>query len=82
MKDDTYLIITSDHGGEYLGKRHGMLRDDNLFVPIFIQGPSIIKNNEIKESLRLIDIAPTIFNFLNLSPSEMWRGRVIKNIYN
>jgi hypothetical protein len=82
FKDEDYLIVTSDHGADYLGKSHGNQRDDNILVPFIIKGPNIKPNYEIKSSVRLVDITPTIFHILGLNLNPIWRGRIIYDIFN
>jgi predicted AlkP superfamily phosphohydrolase/phosphomutase len=82
FKIDDYLILTSDHGADYLGKSHGNQRDDNLLVPFIINGPKIKQNYEIKSSVRLVDITPTIFNIYGVTTNPIWRGRLIYDIFN
>jgi hypothetical protein len=78
---DTYIILATDHGGAYQKNWHGVKQDDNIMVPLFIIGPGIKKNHEIKTYTKLLDISPTVMKILGYEPNPIWRGRVIKEIF-
>jgi len=71
--DDTLVIITSDHGEEFL--EHGSfghgetLYEEMLRVPLIIHFPKgKYVGRRVDVEVSTIDIAPTILAFLNLSP--------------
>lgn len=78
LLENTYVILTADHGGEIGALNHGKQNDDNLFVPFFIIGPDVKKKYEISETVHLIDLAPTITRILGLKKHEKWKGELIK----
>lgn len=78
LLDNTYVIITADHGADIGSKDHGLQNDANLFVPFFIVGPDVKKKYEISETVHLIDLAPTITRLLGLKKHEKWKGEFIK----
>lgn len=75
--DNTLVIITSDHGdefGEHGEFLHGpKLYDELLHVPLIIQGPGI-PQTVVTEPVSLLDIAPTILDFLNIEPPTLFQG--------
>ena len=77
LADDTLLVITSDHGEEFLehgGTGHGYtLHDENLRVPLILVHPSL-PARRVAEQVRLIDLAPTIAELAGLDAPSDWEG--------
>ncbi len=74
--EDTYVIITADHGEEFSKKgigHAGRLTPELLHVPLIVYGgglePKII---DVKASL--INLAPTILDLLEIEKPESYRG--------
>lgn len=68
LLNDTYIIITSDHGEDF--GEHGLwfhnapsLYEERVRVPLIIIGPGI-KQERIDKPVSLIDLAPTILHLL------------------
>lgn len=69
LLDNTLIIITADHG-EHLGEHgtyfvHHTLFNEILRVPLIIRFPDE-KRGRVKGACQLIDILPTILDFLNI----------------
>jgi predicted AlkP superfamily pyrophosphatase or phosphodiesterase len=79
--DDTHIILTSDHGAEYLKKYHGIQDNDNIFVPWVVMGPDVKKNYLIENPIRNEDTAPTVLKLLGLKPPQLWRGRAVDEVF-
>ncbi len=81
---NTLFIITSDHG-QGLGdhpdvndsKEHGnLLYESQLFVPLILYHPGgNLKNKEIERTVRLMDMMPTILDYLDISMPERIQGK-------
>jgi len=75
--DNTYLIITADHGEEF--GEHGQfghkskLYDELLRVPLVIVGPGMDKALRVMDTVSLMDLAPTIVDLLGVEVSEKTR---------
>lgn len=71
---DTLLIITSDHGEEFLGHGgvlHGRTQfEDVLRVPLMLVGPGVPRHLRVPEPASLIDLVPTVLARLGLPPAE------------
>ena len=75
LTDEVSVIISSDHGGRLFG--HGRWEDSDLFIPVFIKGPSIRKNQEFQSEVRNVDLSPTAMELLGLKQNPWWKGNVI-----
>ncbi len=74
--DDSLIIITSDHGEEFLEHgcfHHGcQLYDETIHIPLILYWKDHLDNETRKTIVSGIDIAPTILDFLQLKiPSTM-----------
>ena len=78
--DDTYVIITADHGEQFgdhgRGKHRYSLYDELLQVPLIIRTPAK-EGKQINEMVSLIDLFPTL---LSLAGSTDEQSRVAKNL--
>ncbi|MFX1409545.1 MAG: sulfatase [Promethearchaeota archaeon] len=78
LLDNTLIIITADHGEEF--KEHGdfshnsKLYEELIHVPLIIVGPNLPSNVIIEDLVSLIDLAPTIIDYLTLSKIEDFMG--------
>lgn len=76
--DDSLIIITADHGEEFLD--HGnfghfpKLYDELIHVPLILKGPNIPKGKKIDKLVQHLDIAPTILDMLDFSVPEAFLG--------
>jgi len=72
------IIITSDHGEEFYEHGswgHGQdLYDESLRIPLIIKFPEVasgrVKGKRIEELVRLIDVLPTVVDFLGLKGED------------
>lgn len=80
--DRVMIILTSDHGEEFY--EHGAwvhgahLYQESIHIPLIIKFPKgIFQGEKIEKIVRIIDIAPTILEILNLKKSipASWDGR-------
>lgn len=81
LLENTYILLTSDHGASVGAYNHGEQNDENLLIPFFAMGPEIKKNHEIVNSVYLIDIAPTVVKMMSLKKYHKWRGKVVSEIF-
>lgn len=79
--DNTYIIITSDHGSNPDQKNHGMQTDSNLLIPWWISGPNIKKNYEIEQLVRNYDTPATILKLFGYESNELWRGKSVSSVF-
>lgn len=76
--DNSLIILTADHGdafGEHGGFGHGEgganLYDEIIRIPFIISAPNV-KEGEIYDQVSLLDIPPTVLDFLSIQkPSGM-----------
>ena len=85
--DDTLVIVTSDHGEEFLehGRLvHGMTHyEEMLRVPLFLVGPGVPPGSRISTPVSLVDLLPTVLGLLEIPApagidgrdlAPLWRG--------
>lgn len=75
--DDTYIVISGDHGQEIYDRKscgHGPdFYQENINIPLILVGPKIKRKIE-KKVVGLIDIGPTILNLLKIKIPEQYLG--------
>ena len=81
LYDNTLIVLLSDHGEgleEHGETYHGFfVYDSTLRIPLLVKPPRGFnsKNQIIQEQVETVDIAPTILEFLKLSPRKEIQGR-------
>ena len=68
------VIIMADHGGH--DRTNGTEMPEDMTIPFFFYGPEFTPG-EIKDSVSLLEIAPTIAKILDVSPDRDWEGHSI-----
>lgn len=76
LYQQSLIILTSDHGEEFYEHRswgHGQdLYEESLRIPLIIKFPENSQaNKRIEEAVRLIDVLPTIVDFLKLKTDNL-----------
>jgi arylsulfatase A-like enzyme len=77
--DNTIIIITSDHGEEFM--EHGdlfhkeKLYNELIKVPLIIRHPDINRGLNINKKVSHIDIAPSILDFLGMMEERLYQGK-------
>ena len=83
LDKNTIVILTSDHG-YHLGE-HGHWQKRTLFnhatrVPLIFSGPGINnQNGDVDDPVELVDLYPTIMDFLGMNPPEFLSGKSLKS---
>jgi arylsulfatase A-like enzyme len=77
--DNTVIIVTSDHGEEFLehgGVLHGQtLYDELMRIPLIIAGPEIPEGELVTKQVQIIDIMPTILDLCGVPIPPEAEGR-------
>jgi hypothetical protein len=84
LDENTLIIITSDHGEEFLEHdniEHGNnLYQNTIHIPLIVKLPNNTNKRIIEEHVNLVDIMPTVLNLLNITPPEQTLGNpLLKN---
>ena len=79
MWDDTLLVVTSDHGEEFLdhgSTGHGYAPwDEQVLVPLIIRLPGgRLGGQRVAEQVRTIDVMPTLLSLLDVPTDAKMRG--------
>jgi arylsulfatase A-like enzyme len=77
--DDTIVVLFSDHGEEFFEHKemlHGRLFREQLHVPLIMRFPaqSQIPSGRINTPVRIVDIMPTIFDYIGKSINHPVQG--------
>lgn len=78
LLEKTFLIITSDHGEEFL--EHGKILHSEthyqqaIHIPLIILGPGIPPSKRVKEVVSLVDVLPTALSLLGISQPSTLSG--------
>ena len=81
LLDKSLIVFTSDHGeslGEHGEKTHGyFIYESTLWVPLIIHWPAGAPTYppRVEDPASLIDVAPTILQYLGLSQPRQFQGR-------
>lgn len=83
--DDTFIIVTADHGEEFK-ERGGVshkanLHEEIIHVPLIIVGPGLPKKR-IDEAVSLIDVSPTILDLVGIEKSNKFMGNSLLSLIN
>jgi arylsulfatase A-like enzyme len=67
LLDQTVIILVSDHGEEFLERRHWghfevNLYDEILKVPFIMAGPGLPAGSVVERQVRLLDVMPTVLD--------------------
>ena len=83
--DGTLFVLTADHG-ESLGEHgyyfaHGWyVSDESIRVPLVLRGPGVPRGRRLRQTVSLIDVAPTLLDLLGLPPSSTMEGRSLRGL--
>jgi arylsulfatase A-like enzyme/Tfp pilus assembly protein PilF len=79
---NTLVVIASDHGeslGEHGERTHGLFAyDATLRVPLVMWDPPQIRPGVFGETMRLVDVAPTMIDLLGAPPMAHIDGRSVR----
>ncbi|MGH0033934.1 MAG: sulfatase [Myxococcota bacterium] len=91
LADDTLVVLTSDHGEEFL--EHGSLLHSRthyqelIAIPLILRGPGVPRGRIVEEPVSLVDLVPTILSLTGLQPhagmdgldlSALWSGGALE----
>lgn len=78
LSDNTALVITSDHGEEFM--EHGRTLHGRTFfsevidVPLILHGPGVPSGLRIDDLASVVDVTPTILGLLDIEPPANLQG--------
>ena len=78
--DQCVLAVTADHGEEFMehgGRFHPPvnLHEELIRVPLLVRVPGHSQRRDLKQPIGLIDLAPTLFDVLDIPAPASFRGR-------
>jgi arylsulfatase A-like enzyme len=78
LLEKTFLIITSDHGEEFL--EHGKILhsqthyQEAIHIPLIMLGPGMPRSKRVKGVVSLVDVLPTALSLLEISQPSTLSG--------
>lgn len=72
---NTYLIVTSDHGGH--DKTHGTDQPEDMTIPWIFVGPNVRRNYRITGPVSICDTPATIVRILDARVPPNWDGKPV-----
>ena len=84
LLDNSLIIFMADHGEEFwdhgsIGHAHS-LYDEVIRVPLFIHMPGQTTRVDVQDAVALVDIAPTVLDFIGSVPVKAFEGRSLEPI--
>lgn len=76
MKENTLVMIVSDHGG--INKGHGGESDEEVTIPVIYYGTGVKKGYKIQQPVYQYDVAATVAFVFNLEIPYSWTSRPVK----
>lgn len=77
--NQTYILITADHGG--INKGHGGITLQEKRIPWMMLGPDIAEGHQIAQTVHQFDTAPTIAHIFGLTSPDCWKGKPVKSVF-
>jgi arylsulfatase A-like enzyme len=71
--EQTIVVIVADHGeglGDHDWWTHGLLYEEQVRVPLIVRAPSIPAGRRVAETVRTIDIVPTIHELIGIAAKD------------
>ena len=81
--DETIVVLTSDHGEEFA--EHDQIGhsksayEESLRIPLLVWAPGLIEPGvRIPEQVSLVDVVPTLLDFLKITPPTATQGQSLR----
>lgn len=87
LERNTIIVFLSEHG-DMFGKHGRLMRsgpvrgtfyDDVIHIPVLIYNPKI-DTKKVDGLVQLIDIAPTLLDFVGIEPKNFFQGKSLKSM--
>lgn len=84
LMDDTIVLVTADHGDEFLdhdGRGHRQtIYQEVARVPMVLYYPRVLEPRRVDYTVSLIDAAPTLLDLAGVEPMPTVQGRSLRTI--
>lgn len=85
LLDDTLVVLTSDHGEEFLEHgelMHGLAQfEESVRVPLLFFGPDVPRGVRLATPVSLVDVLPTILDLLSQPAPRELDGRSLRALW-
>ena len=79
--ENTLIVVVADHGqglGDHGWGQHRLLYEEQIRAPLILRLPEGERGRVVPELVRIIDIAPTVLEFLGLETPEAVEGTSLR----
>lgn len=84
LTENTLIIFTSDHGemlgDHYIGQKGPMIYEGVTRIPLFMRYPDGFKPSQVEECVSLVDLLPTILDFVGIQDDQQRDGISLKTM--
>jgi len=84
LDDSTVVVLTADHGEEFLdhgGFEHGhTLYDELIHIPLIVRYPELIKPRRVHAMVRHVDVGPTLCGLAGIHGEATFQGRSLEPV--
>lgn len=80
-RDNTYVILFSDHGWHLGEKRHwgkAALWEQTTRIPFIVAGPGIPKGTRCEHPVDMLTVFPTVMDYAGIKPPHELEGRSLR----
>jgi arylsulfatase A-like enzyme len=86
VMEDTLIVFLSDHGEEFgehgnWGRHSYTLNEELIRVPLIMAGPGLPIGQEVDGAVRLVDVAPTILDLLQIPYPDHFMGEGLEPVW-
>ena len=86
LYERTLILVTADHGeglDDHGEQKHGyFLYETTVHVPLIVRAPRRFKARDVKTTVQLTDLAPTILDLLGIPAPASWQGQPLTRLLN
>ena len=82
LDDSTVVVLTADHGEEFLDHRgfeHGhTLYDELIHIPLVIRYPELVRPGRVRAAVGQVDVGPTLCGLAGIQPESTFQGESLE----
>jgi len=84
LYERTLILVTADHGeglDDHGEQKHGyFLYETTVHVPLIVRAPRRFKARDVRTTVQLTDLAPTLLDLLGIPAPASWQGQTLTRL--